>query len=69
MKLLKLTQAQDDNVIFVKVELLATFSSYDNGASVEITTGSIFVVKESIAQILAMLYSSLNNDVTVTEAC
>ena len=68
MKLLKLTQAQDDNVIFLKVELLATFSSYDKGASVEITTGSIFVVKESTAQILAMLHSCLEN-VTVTESC
>jgi hypothetical protein len=65
MKLLQLIQAEDNNSIYIKAENLITFSSYDGGATIELTTGSVFVVKETTEIIIQMLSMAARGSLTV----
>lgn len=68
MKLLQLIQADDDQSIFIKAENLIALSPYDEGAAVELTTGSVFMVKESPKTIMAMLNIAAGGNLAVIDS-
>lgn len=68
MKLLQLIQADDNQSIFIKVENLIAFSPYDEGAAIELTTGSVFMVKESPKTIMALLDIAARGNLTMIDS-
>jgi hypothetical protein len=67
MKLLQLIQAEDEQPIYIKAENLIAFSPYGEGAAIELTTGSVFVVKELPKTIMAMLNIASGGELTLID--
>lgn len=68
MKLLQLIQAEDNQSIYIKAENLIAFSPYDEGAAIELTTGSVFMVKESPKTIIALLDIVARGNLTLIDS-
>jgi len=70
MKLLQLIQADDNQSIFIKAENLIAFSPFpdDEGAAIELTTGSVFIVKESPKTIIALLDIAARGNLTTIDS-
>jgi len=68
MKLLQLIQAADSQSIYIKAENLIAFSPYDKGATVELTTGTVLVVKESPETIMQLLKVAAGGSLTVIDS-
>jgi len=68
MKLLQLIQADDNQSIYIKVENLIAFSSYAEGAAIELTSGSVFMVKESPKTIIALLDIAARGNLTTIDS-
>lgn len=68
MKLLQLIRAEDNQAIYIKAENLIAFSPYDDGAAVELTSGSVFMVKESPKTIIALLDIAARGNLTMIDS-
>ena len=65
MKLLQLIRSVDNQSIFIKAENLIAFSPYDEGAAIELTSGSVFMVKESPKTIMVLLNTASGGDLAL----